>query len=270
MEFFPISSPNATHEVKLKGHTVRCLSPQYLKSSYPQGGCRILGEVTGAGGDSKAPGTIALGRHTMDVFPCGHNGSLLWRRAGYVQVGENDYLVLLTSRLPLLLLLTIGAVVLAVLLAMRLGGGGGGPTVINPDRPLPPEDIHAGQIEDDQSQKPNVPSGGGSVTMGYKLEVEVDLGSGEIGIYFKNPNSSTHNVAVDLYILSGGSEYLLAQSGLVKTGHALERMEVLPDAPLLSEGIYTGLFRLHCYDPVSGEQAMIVPEITGLNVTVTK
>jgi len=145
-----------------------------------------------------------------------------------------------------------------------------GPVVINPDHPLPPEDENAEPIEDDDSKKGEAEDGGGSVSMIYALESAIDLSSGEITIYFKNPNASTHDVTVDMYIVSGGEEYLIAQSGILKAGYGLEKLTLLSDGPILSEGIYGGLFRLHCYDPLTGEQAMLVPEIVGLNITVTK
>ena len=84
----------------------------------------------------------------------------------------------------------------------------------------------------------------------------------------ENPNRSTHNIAVDMIVLSGGKEYLIAQSDLVQPGYALNHMKLMENAPKLSAGQYTGLYRISCYAPDTGIKAMISPEITGINITV--
>ena len=131
-------------------------------------------------------------------------------------------------------------------------------------------DSGAEKLEGDDSDKAQVEKGGGSVSMIYSLDASIVLSSGDITIYFQNPNASTHNVTVDMYIVSGGQEYLIAQSGLLEAGYKLESLTMLADGPALTEGMYTGLFRKHCYDPVSGEKAIVIPEIAGLNITVTR
>ena len=262
-------------ELKFRKRTIQCLSPRSLKNTYPNGGCKVRGEVTGK--KLKNPlGTVRVGSEIYHVAPCGKHSSLFWRTAGYLAVGEDEYIALKKSRLLFLLLLLGLVAALAVLGIFLLKpsapgtpGGQGGPVVIQPDHPLPPVDDNSQKLEDDNSQKAEVADGGGSVSMIYTLEAALDLSEKTIGIYFKNPNASSHNVTVDFYIVSGGVEYLVAQSGLLEAGYGLTQMTLLPGAPSLSEGIYTGLYRLHCYDPESGEQAMVVPTIAGVSVTVT-
>ncbi len=266
---------------KFEGQSIESFSPNYLKSAYPQGGCRVLGEI-GGGKNKKSIGTVQVGQEQFSVAPCGSYRRLLWRPAGYLKVGKDEYLALMKSRLPflgsLLFLLAAICIMLVLLLAgndQRPNAGDDEPNpgedtvVIAPDHPLPPEDKNAVPIEGDNSEKTKVEEGGGALSMIYKLDCTIDLSNGDIGIYFKNPNASSHEVTVDMYIVSGGEAYLVAQSGILKAGYALERLQLLPDAPTLGEGVYAGLFRFHCYDPVTGEQAMVVPEVAGLNITVT-
>lgn len=262
-------------ELKFQKQTIKCFSPQYLKNTYPNGGGKVRGEVSGK--QIKNPiGSIQIGKETCDVAPCGKHSSLLWRTAGYLAVGQDEYIALKKSRLMFLILLLglLAALVILGSLLLKSPAGpkpapGPGPSVITPDHPLPPVDDNSQKLEDDDSQKAETPDGGGSLSMIYTLEATLDLSEKTIGIYIKNPNASSHNVTVDFYIVSGGVEYLVAQSGLLEAGYGLTQMTLLENAPTLSEGLYTGLYRLHCFDPVSGEQAMVVPSIAGVNVTVT-
>ncbi|MBQ9980654.1 MAG: hypothetical protein IJP23_06310 [Oscillospiraceae bacterium] len=297
MQFNIHHSGDYDANVSLKGRKVECFSPKYIKNTYPQGGCKVLGEM-GGGKAKKVLGTVQVGRELHEVSPSGSKSRLFWRRAGYLQVGDDQYIAVMKSRLPFLIILLALIAVIIILLCLLTGPGntpgntpsdnpgntpgtvtpgdtpgdtpgGDGPIVIAPDHPLPPVDENSQPIEGDTSEKADVSEGGGSVSMIYSLDSSLTLSNGDITIYFQNPNASSHNVTVDMYIVSGGQEYLIAQSGLLEPGFGLTKLRMMTGAPTLSEGIYGGLFRLHCYDPVTGEQAMVVPEITGLNITVT-
>lgn len=256
------------HKLKLQGQEFTCYSKKKLDQLYPGGGYRIVGEVCQ---NNKEAGIaqVLLEKKSHKVSQIGGHSKLLYSRSGYICVGDDLYVAVLKNRLPFLLLL------LGMLAALAIGcvlifGGGEGPIVIQPDHPLPSVDDNSNKIEDDDSQKADVEEGGGSVSMIYTLKADLNLATGEIGIYFKNPNASSHDVAIELYIVSGENQYLVAQSGLVKAGYALDTLTLLEDAPQLSEGIYTGFYRLHCYDPISGEMALVAPEITGVEITVTE
>lgn len=270
MNFQMLASDKHDAKLKLKGSPVECFSPRYLKNTYPRGGCKIIGELSG-GSKKDSIGSIQLGRSVHDVSAVGQHNSLLWKTAGYLQVGEDEYIALLKSRLPLLIILLL---LLLALLALLLMGGkdtpANSPGSISPDRPLPSVDAAAEKLEGDDSEKPDVKPGGGSLSLVYTLEASVNVSSGDIQIRFENPNESTHNVALDMYLVSEGKEYLVAQSDLLEAGYGLKHLKLLENAPELSEGIYAGLYRLHCYDPITGEELVLTPEITGVNVTVTK
>jgi hypothetical protein len=253
-------------KVKLDGEQIRCYSKKQLDKLYPDGGYHIIGE-TKKKNKKKIIAQLRVRKTLLDVCNPDQHSGLLYRRAGYVRVAGDDFIVLLEPRWPFLLLFLLLLGLLGLLLSLLLRGPGA-PTPVDPDHPLPPEDELSKPLEDDTTEKPAVPQGGGSLSMIYTLDALVHISTGEISIYFKNPNASSHNVALDLIVISGGEEHVIAQSGLVKVGFALEKLEKLEGSAQLTEGIYTGLYRLHCYDPVTGERALVSPEISGVKITV--
>ena len=265
-------------QIQMKGRKVKCFSAQHLKKLYPDDGFTLVGEI----GDKKAKSPIGMVRidHDLyDVVPPNSKNRLLWRTAGYLQVGKGEYVAVMKNRLQFLLLFLLMLAIVSLLLSTLLSGsftpgggpddpGGNDPIVIDPDHPLPPVDENASKLEGDESEKADVGEGGGSLTLVFTLNAEVNLSTGEISITYENPNSSTHNIMLDLYIISDGQEYLIARSGLVQPGYSLKTLQLREDAPVISEGIYTGLFRIHSFDPLTGEQASVVPEVPEVEITV--
>ena len=277
MDFHFRATGEYDKKIKHKGMHIPYASKKMMKKIYPQGGFKVLGEICGEE-QKEILGKLLLNGGEYDVRPVGSSSALLWCRAGYLQTGEQEYLAVMRSRIPFLVLwLCLGALLMLLLGALwgQLDLGkpdvstGGSQVVIRPEGSLPDSDENAEPMEGDSSEKPDKGSGG-SLLMTYMLECRLSLSDKKIGIYFQNPHASTHNVALDMYIVSDGEEYLIAQSGLLEAGYSLETLTMLEDGPVLSEGIYSGLFRLHCFDPEDGKQEMIVPEITGLTITVTK
>lgn len=253
-------------KVKLEGEQILCYSKKLLDKLYPDGGYRIIGESKNKN-KKKIIAQLRVRKIMLEICNPDQHSGLLYRRAGYVRVSGDEFIALLAPRWPFLLILLFMVGIFGIMLSLLLRGPAE-PAPVNPDHPLPPDDVLSTPIEDDTSQKAEVPQGGGSLSMIYTLEAQMSLSTGEISIYFKNPNASSHNVAVELIVISGGEEYVIAQSGLVKAGFALEKLEKLENSAQLSEGIYNGLYRLHCYDPVSGERALVSPEISGVKITV--
>lgn len=269
MIYAPSRTTDHDQKLKFEQQDVFCYSKKQLDKLYPEGGWRVVGEVC-HNNKQEEIGQLRIDKKTYRVSKNGGHRGPLSRRAGYVRVGEDQYIAILKSNVPFLIILLTLVSGIGLTLALTLGGGGSGPVVLNPDHPLPDADQNVTPIEDDNSQKADVADGGGSVSMIYTLEAALDLSTGQIGIYFMNPNASSHDVVVELYAVSGGEEYLLAVSGRVAAGYALSVLTLDEDAPVLSQGVYTGLYRLRCYDPVSGEMALVSPEITGVNITVTE
>lgn len=262
--------PTNDHDKKIRYEQVDiyCYSKKQLDKRYPAKNYRIIGEAKPKNKKEElAQLVLAAKQDPCIISEFGSHSKLLYKRAGYVHVGGDEYVAMLKPRWPFLLLLSGLLALIALLLSLLLGGNG--PIVIQPDHPLPEKDPYTTPMEDDNSQKADVEKGGGSVSMIYTLEAKATLSDGVVEIYFKNPNASSHNVVTELYLVSADREILVARSGLIEPGFALNRLDLDAKAVSLSEGVYTGLYKLQCYDPETGERALVAPEITGVTVTVT-
>lgn len=244
-------------KIKLDRETYYGYSEKKLKKRYPEDNYTLVGELK-LDRDKKKIGELTTGEAVSELNTYSR---VFNRKKGYLCVGQDAYILVLRPRIPILLWFLLGALLLALLIALLLQFSKG-PTVINPDAPLP--DISP--IEDDNSVKAEVEEGDGSVTMIWTLAAEADLTEGKVEVYFKNPNASTHDVEVELYVISGGEEILIARSDRVKAGYALNRMDILKSVSL-SEGLYTGLYRVTGYDPVTGEEVAYLPQIPDVLIT---
>lgn len=250
------SVSNYDKKIRLDREVYYGYSEKALKKRYPEDNYTVVGEVK-CGKDKKKIGELPNGEAVSkyDTYSRVFN-----RKKGYLCVGQDSYILVLRPRIPIWFLFFLGALLLALLIALLIQPQA--QTVLNPDAPLP--DISP--IEDDQSVKPEVDEGDGSVTMIWTLAAEADLSEGKVEVYFKNPNASTHDVEVELYVISGGEEVLIARSDRVKAGYALNRMDILRSVTL-SEGLYTGLYRVIGYDPKTGEEAAYLPQIPDVLIT---
>ena len=166
---------------------------------------------------------------------------------------NNKNLVRILSAVLLVLLI----VVILLLLRSCQGQSPAGPSkVLEPDYPQMTEDPNADTIPDDDSEKPVVSNGGGSVTISFMDNVTYSLSTGELSLYYQNPNASTHNVVVQVILENGEDEYLLAQSGILTPGQQADA-----GAPQLSVGGYNGKLKLLFYDPETGERAIVDTDI---------
>lgn len=266
------AKPDYDQTLKVEGTKIQCYSPKKMQELYPNGGYTVLGE---AKGKNKKPRVAVLNvwRSRFIVSALEANNKNIFRKAGFVCVGPDEYVVILKNRFAFLIWLVsllAGVGLASALLLAALSKKD--PVVIDPDHPLPTEDPYAQTIpaDEDAGDKAVSEEGGGSVSMVYMLEASANLSSGEIEIYFRNPSTSNHDVKLVMYVLAGGEEYPIGQSGLVTAGSELRTLELIEDAAKLKEGTYDGLFRLYCYDSLTGEKALVEPEIADLVITVTK
>ena len=163
----------------------------------------------------------------------------------------------------LLMVLVILIVVIIILLLRSCGDeGGGGPVVLDPDYPNMDTEANAKPIETDNSgEAPTVNPGGGSVSMSFMDTVTYSISSGQLSLFYQNPGASTHNVVVQVILVHGEDEYLLAQSGILKPGYQVTSLKADENAPQLSAGGYSGKLRLLFYDPETGERAIVDTDI---------
>ena len=126
---------------------------------------------------------------------------------------------------------------------------------------FPPTEIddNAVPLGDGKDEKMTSSAGGGAVSMTYSDKVEILLASNQANIDFQNPSKSTSNMVLQLYVVSGGQEVMIAESGLLPPGVKLEKMNLLGTAGL-SLGNYNGKFKVLYYNPETGEKAIVNTE----------
>ena len=268
-----MSKPDYDHTVKLEGTKIQCYSPKKMDKLYPDGKYTVVGETKRKNKKEKTA-ILNVWRSRFLVSALESNSKTLYRKVGFVCVGPDQYVVLLKNRFAFLLwfLGLLAGTGLAVWLLLAALSGPQDPVIIDPEHPLPTEDPFAQPVppEEDDNEKVISENGGGSVSMIYTLSADVNLTSGAIQIYFRNPSASNHDIKLVLYAISAGEEYPLAQSGLLKAGNELETLELIDGAAQLREGTYEGKYKLYYYDSLTGEKALVEPEIADLVITVTK
>lgn len=258
--------------IKVEGIKIRCYSKKKMDELYKdETQYTLVGEIKRK--NKKEPiSELSLLRSRFPVSALDSNNTTLYKKAGYIKVGPSHYVAILKHRFAFLFWLfgLLGGIGCMTLVLLALLQNLNKPTVIDPDHPLPTEDSNAQTIpvDEDEDEKVVSQDGGGSVSMVYTLEAQVSLSSGEIQIYFRNPSASNHDVAIDLYIISGDQQIPIAQSGLIQAGYGLEKLTLL-ESVNLSQGVYEGKYVVHFYNPETGERALVEPEITDLTVTVT-
>lgn len=267
--------PTTDHDrkAKIEKQELFCYSKKQLDKLYPEKDYFVVGE-TRANSKKEAIGKLQTGKkEDLLVYAYKSHSRLLNKCVGYARVNSRDeYIALIRSRVPflILLLLCLAALIMAAMLLMNsLTREPSGPIVINPDHPMPSQDANATPNEGDDSQKAEVEEGGGSLSMIYSLDAKLDLNTGKINIYFKNPNASTHDVSIILYVVSGDTKVPIAQSGRISAGYSLNSLQMTEGSAALTEGVYNGYYMLSLFDPETGERALVQPEITGVQLVVT-
>lgn len=114
--------------------------------------------------------------------------------------------------------------------------------------------------EKDDGKKLNVSNGGGAVSISYSNIVAVDLDKNDIKMYFKNPSSSRESIVLELLVVNGEEEFLIAKSDLLPPGYALYNMD-LNSKVKLAKGGYKGKFRNTYYNEETGEREIVNSEI---------
>ena len=114
--------------------------------------------------------------------------------------------------------------------------------------------------EKDSDKKMPVTSGGGAVRILYSNVISVDTKNKELKLYFKNPNSSRESIVLEVIILQGKEEYVIAKSELLPPGYTLYNLG-LNSKNKLPKGGYKGKFRITYYNEETGEKEILNTEI---------
>lgn len=136
--------------------------------------------------------------------------------------------------------------------------------VLNPDYAPKQEEPYQKPIEGDGGDKMEVDEGGGAVSLTYSSSVTIDLSDKMAILMFANPGKSIQDIVVQVVI----QDQVILQSGRLTPGHQVTALELLDGAEkMLSVGGYDGKFVVLCYDPDSGEKAIVNTEIP-IDITV--
>lgn len=140
--------------------------------------------------------------------------------------------------------------------------------VLEPDYPLIEEEENAEPTGDDQ-EKLEADVTGGAVALSYSDQVTYDMAKDMVYLDFTNPGSSTQSMIMQVILYGKKNEetgktdeYLLAESGVLKPGNRVEKLNSDKDEQVkLSQGNYSGVIRLLFYNPETGEKAIVNTEI---------
>lgn len=125
--------------------------------------------------------------------------------------------------------------------------------------------------EEKDQEKLKAERGGGAVSMTYQKEVAITISENRAALLFQNPSQSLNDMVLQLVITgSDGTETVVAQSGNIKPGNQVDHLDLEEGAARLSEGVYSGKFRIYYYDPDSGEKAMVNSSVDGVKITVSQ
>ena len=255
---------------KVKKRKIPCYSKDMMDRLYESEKDYVLVGETKKNNKKKQIGDFAYDGFNFKVSEVGENSKIIYKKANFVPIAEDQYIVLLKNRWIIIiwflgLLLGIG---LAIWLISRIIGSNIGIVEI-PDNPLPSLDPNVAVVVDDDTVKEQSEDGGGSVTMWYSLDASLSLSSGNIEMYFINPNASNHSVVIELCVVSGSDEIVIATSGLIPAGMGITTMDFDKQSVVLSAGDYEGKYNIYAYDPVTGEKAIMEMEITDLTISVS-
>ena len=107
-------------KVKIGKEQIRCYSKKQLDRLYPNGGYHIIGE-TKEKNRKKIIAQLKVRKLTLDICNPDQHSGLLYRRAGYIRVGGDDFIALLVPRWPFLLLLLLLLGLIGLLLSQAYG-----------------------------------------------------------------------------------------------------------------------------------------------------
>lgn len=261
--------------IRVNKHNLFCYSAKQLNKKYLN--CddyEVIGE-TSSNNRKKAYAILErdYGKG-LRVSRRGRISRLKYKECGYICVGENQYVLLLKSRLPFFAAFVFGCAMLACIICIcchLLMGNAERNIEIMPYNPLPEVDKAAVEIDDpvpDSTKAASNANGQKVVRMQYTSAAVINLSNGSIMIDMNNPSDSTHSMVLGLYIESDEGDVKIAESGLIPSGHALPAMQMIENAAILHEGLYRGKYLLSFYDPSTGEKAIVDSWISNVQIVV--
>ncbi|MBR2587775.1 MAG: hypothetical protein IKD77_01035 [Bacilli bacterium] len=252
--------------IKINDRDVRCYSKKKIKELSPDGNYKIIGE-TFEKNKKRKEDIIKLANKELVVSKYGENSKVIYKRKGYFEVEENEYIVYIKSRLAFLLILFFILLAIVIFIYTGIKIYTSIPSVV-PDYPLPPEDEQSTVIEDDNTKKTTSKDGGGSVRVRLSNIAKVDLNTGNIEMAYQNPSQSNQDSVITLVLISEDNEYIIARSGLIKSGKQITNLKLINNVVKLSEGVYRGKYIIDHYNPTTGEKALTNSNFSNVEIQV--
>ena len=190
MKYKVLQLSDYNKKIKINGETYYGYSEKELEKHYPENDYTVIGELK-RNGKKKKIGELYTGEV---ISRLDSHSRIFNRKEGYLCVGQDRYIVVLRFRLLLFLLFLLGVLLIGLMLLL---------TKLTPESDIEP-------IKNDTTVKKEVNEGDGSVTMVWTLDAEADLSEKKVDVHFQNPNASTHDIEVALYVVSGDKEILIA------------------------------------------------------------
>lgn len=263
MRYSIVPRPDYDKKVKIGAESILLDSPAKGKTLSGQTViAAAIPQKKGEAGDS-----LTVGRQAFRLLPASQKKAPGYRTVGFVSVGEGKLVALRQSNAPFWIVLVV---LLLAALAVGLFFLTRERQVIPALNPLPPKDSSVVPIESDQTSKSDHEVGGGSMTLSYSFEAKLSLSTGKIAVVFQNPFASSHYGQLELVVVSGGQEVMIAQSGSIPPGTGLYEMTFNPNSAVLSPGSYEALYRIGFFDPETGERAVVQTELKNISLTVTE
>ncbi len=166
-----------------------------------------------------------------------------------------------TLLIPVLLVITVVAICVTIWALFYRDTG----PVLAPDYAPQEEEVNAETIPGDTGEKLDNPEGGGSVSLTYSRDMQIDLSEKTATLLFANPGKSNQDMVLQIVIQGE----VIVQSGTLKPGNQVTRLSLIDGMEKkLSAGVYEGNFAVLYYHPETGEKAIVNTEIP-ITITVT-
>lgn len=275
MKYVILNDAACDKRIKKPGAEVAYFSKEKLDKMYPPNaadtysvvGCTALDRADdGRNSNREITVTAGDGETSFDAVVRKSYNHLLYKNDGYACLGANKYVVILKRRLMPVILLCLALLVVigALVYTLRV------PEDTKPNVSAPEDSPNVTVVEDERSHVE--PERSEEISLIYTDNAKIELSTGKITMYFKNPSTCSHDIILELYVLSGDENVKIATSDLIIAGQDLTTMKMETPATKLSEGNYTGMYRLLFFEP--GEKTTDPPaqesKITDVDIVVKK
>lgn len=275
MKYVILNDAACDKRIKKSGAEVAYFSKEKLDKMYPPNaadtysvvGCTALDRADdGRNSNREITVTAGDGETSFDAVVRKSYNHLLYKNDGYACLGANKYVVILKRRLMPVILLCLALLVVigALVYTLRV------PEDTKPNVSAPEDSPNVTVVEDERSHVE--PERSEEISLIYTDNAKIELSTGKITMYFKNPSTCSHGIILELYVLSGDENVKIATSDLIIAGQDLTTMKMETPATKLSEGNYTGMYRLLFFEP--GEKTTDPPaqesKITDVDIVVKK